>query len=105
MKDETIWAVIAYLLSIIGVLIVYLTDKKKNPFVMYHTKQSLALFILSAVISAVGSIIPIIGWFAIFPIGQLFVIILWIFGMMNALKGVKKPLPLIGEYAEQLKLK
>lgn len=103
-KDERIWGVLVYLLSIIGIAIVYFTEKKKNLFLMYHVKQSLALFIISLVIGAVGSVIPIVGWFVIMPLGYLFVVVLWILGMINAWKGVKKPLPIIGEYAEKIKL-
>ena len=101
-NDEKLWGVLIYLISIIGIAIVYFTEKKKNLFLMYHVKQSLALFIISLVISAAGSVIPILGWFVIMPIGYLFILALWILGMMNAWNGVKKPLPIIGEYAEKM---
>lgn len=103
-KEETMWALLVYLLSIVGVIIVYFTDKKKNDFVMYHTKQSIALFIISVLISLVGGVIPVLGWFLIMPLGYLFVVILWVLGILNALKGERKPLPLIGEYADKLEL-
>lgn len=102
-KDEVVWAIVVYILSIIGVAIVYFTDKKKNDFIVYHAKQSLALFVVGAIVSAVGSVIPIIGWFVILPIGYLAMLALCVLGIINAWKEQKKPLPIIGTYAEQIK--
>ena len=65
---------------------------------MYHAKQSLVLFIMWVAI-AILSTIPVIGWFVIIPLGNLFVLILWIFGIVNALTLKEKPLPLIGKWA------
>ncbi|MBI4150963.1 hypothetical protein HY492_02445 [Candidatus Woesearchaeota archaeon] len=59
------------------------------------------LFILAIAISIIGSIVPIIGWFIILPIGNLVVLVLWIIGIINALSGKEKPLPLIGKFADK----
>jgi uncharacterized membrane protein len=34
----------------------------------------------------------------VLPLGNLFVFIVWIIGIINAAKGEKKPLPLIGKF-------
>ncbi len=98
--DGKMWAFLAYLLSIIGFVLVLLL-KKDNKFAMYHAKQSLVLFILAIGISIIGSIIPVIGWFIILPIGNLVILVLWIIGIINALGGKEKPLPLIGGFADK----
>jgi uncharacterized membrane protein len=46
----------------------------------------------------VGGIIPFLGWFIILPLGELFILILAIMGIINAAKGEMKPLPLIGGF-------
>ena len=47
--------------------------------------------------SIVGSIIPILGWFIILPIGSIIVAVLGIIGIINAWKGTAKDLPIIGK--------
>ncbi len=97
--DSKLFAILAYVLGIIGFLIVLLA-KKDNRFAMYHAKQSLVLFIAYVVVSVLG-VIPIIGWFVIWPIGFLVCFILWIIGIINAAQDKMKPLPIIGKYAEK----
>jgi len=74
-----------------------LLTAKESKFAMYHANQAFLLLVTAIVIDIVGSIIPVIGWFIILPLGWLFVIILLVMGIMNASKGEMKPLPLIGE--------
>ncbi len=69
---------------------------KDSKFAMYHANQGLLLLLLSVAVNIVGSILPVIGWFLIIPLGDLFVFILFIMGILNASKGEMKPLPLIG---------
>lgn len=101
-SEDKLWAFIAYLLGILGFVLVLLA-KRKNKYAMYHAKQSLVLFIAGAILNVAG-IVPIIGWFVIRPIGGIFILVLWIIGLINAVTGVKKPLPLIGKYGKKIKL-
>jgi uncharacterized membrane protein len=100
--ESKLFAFLAYLLGIIGFVIVLLA-RKDDKFAMYHAKQSLVLCIAAVIIYIVGLFIPIIGWFVILPLGYLLIAILWIFGVVRALTGTEKPLPLIGKYGEKLK--
>jgi len=47
--------------------------------------------------------IPIIGWFIIWPIGGIFLLIIWIIGMINAFSGKQEQIPIIGKFSEHLK--
>lgn len=96
--ESKLFAFLAYLLNIVGFIIVLLV-KKDDKFAMYHAKQSLVLFVAWVVICVVGLVIPFI-----LPIGGLLLLILWVIGVINALTGKEKPLPLIGKYGEKLKL-
>ncbi len=105
-KNDTskLWAFLAYLLGIIGFVLVLIL-KKKDAFAMYHAKQSLVLFIGSAVLMVAAqfvSFIPLVGWLAVSAL-QIGLLILWVMGIINALTGKTAPLPLIGGFGEKLK--
>jgi uncharacterized membrane protein len=98
--NKNLMAVFAYLWILI--LIPFLTDSKKDPFVKYHLKQGLALIIFEII----GWVL---GWFLIFIpiIGALITWIWWlaslvlaIIGVINVLNSEEKELPLIGQYGK-----
>ena len=96
-------AILAYIL--IGIVWYFVDEKmRKNSFAKFHVKQGLVLLITSLIISVAGSIIPIIGWFVLFPIGQLFILVLLIMGIVNAINGNEKALPIIGQFGEKFNL-
>ncbi len=101
--ESKVFAFLAYLLGIIGFVIILLV-RKNDKFAMYHAKQSLVLNILAVIIYIAGVFIPIIGWFFILPLGYLLIGILWIVGVIRVITGTEKPLPVIGKYGEKLKL-
>lgn len=99
--ESKLFAFLAYLLGIVGFVLVFLV-RRKDKFAMYHAKQSLMLFVAAVIISLVG-IVPILGWFA-YIIGMIWLIIAWLMGLINALSGNEKPLPITGKYAASIKL-
>ena len=98
-EENKIWALIGYL----GILVIFpLFLKKDSPFAYYHAKQGLVLFIFAIILGFLG-MVPFIGWFLLLPIGGIIIFILWLMGIINALSGKIKPLPLIGGLAEKFK--
>ena len=96
-------AAIGYL----GILfLVPLLAKKDSPFAQYHAKQGMVLFIADVIwtfcvwifawISVFGRLIITLGW--------LFILVLLILGLVNALSGKTQPLPVIGKFAEKFKI-
>ncbi|MGD8189292.1 hypothetical protein ACQCN2_04745 [Brevibacillus ginsengisoli] len=85
------------LLSYIIFFLPYLAAKD-SPFAMYHANQGLILLLTSLVLNFVGSIIPVLGWFIIIPFGNLAILVFLILGILNAVNGQMKPLPLIGKF-------
>ncbi|MBQ7116979.1 MAG: hypothetical protein IJN88_02070, partial [Clostridia bacterium] len=67
-----------------------------SPFAKFHTNQGLVLFI-GAILSSVIAAVPIIGWI-IAPIAGLAITVLSVIGIVNALGGKAKELPVIGKY-------
>lgn len=91
-------AVVAYIIFFIPLL----TDAKKDPFVKFHVKQGLVIFIC-------GMLIYVASMFLPFPLSmlagllQLCLFVLVIIGILSAVKGEEKPLPIIGQFADQFK--
>lgn len=93
-------AVLAYIL--VGIIWFFADEKmRKNNYAKFHVKQGIVLLIASIVINVVGVIIPFIGWFIILPLGGLFILVLWIIGLINAGSGKENALPLIGQFADK----
>jgi uncharacterized membrane protein len=99
-KKNTTMAIIAYILFFIPLLT---GDAKKDPFVKYHVKQGLVLFLLAVALSIVSSILPYYFWWSINGLLNLGMLVLLIIGIMNAANGKQEPLPLIGQFADVFK--
>ncbi len=72
-------------LWIMSVIVYFL--RKKSPFVRFHAKQAMVLFVLSVIV-----------WFIPFinRLLELLVLCLMVFGFINAAQGQKKDVPIIG---------
>ena len=82
---------LAYILFFIPLL-----AAKNSPFARYHANQGLVLFICGLISSLVW-IIPILGWI-IAPILSIVITVLAVIGIINALNGKAKKLPIIGKF-------
>lgn len=92
-------AIIAYL-TLIGLLIAFvMNNDKKYEFASYHIRQSLGLILISLGLFIIGAV-PVLGWIASF-LGSVFLLVLWIFGLINAINHEKKPVPVLGTYFEE----
>ena len=90
-EKNKLMAVLAYIIFLIPLL-----AAKDSPFAKYHTNQGLVLF-LAAIASGVVLVIPILGWiFA--PIASILITVLAVIGIINALNGKAKELPIIGKF-------
>lgn len=100
-QDKTI-AIIAYL-TVIGLVVAFvLNNEKKDPFANYHIRQSLGLVLTSIALSLIN-VIPVLGWI-VSLIGAFVLLYMWIMGLLNAVNGKEKSVPILGEkYIEWLK--
>ncbi|HZW76831.1 MAG TPA: hypothetical protein VFF21_00845 [Flavobacteriaceae bacterium] len=95
-------AIIAYL-TLIGLIIAFIMNNdKKNSFASFHIRQVIGIGVTGLALGVVN-IIPILGWIvSIF--GSIFLMILWIIGLIGALNGQRKPVPVLGyKYQEWFK--
>ncbi len=91
--NERVVAVLSYLTIIGWIVALLLHLNEKSRLGAYHLKQSLALLISWAVLMFV----PLIGMLL-----RLVLLVLWVFGLVYAVQGVEKPVPLIGGTAEKV---
>jgi uncharacterized membrane protein len=99
-------AFVAYIIFFIPLLI---EEQRKNKFVMYHTEQALTLVILwviiwiaQAILSAIVFSISFHLYFLVVIINLLWIIplVLWILGVINALTGKVKEVPIVGQFGK-----
>lgn len=94
--NSKICAVLAYFA--IGIIWYFLDEKmKKDEFAKFHVKQALGLIIADLVLmTALGA--SIIG-IPFIVVVKVFALVFSIMGIINALNGDKKELPIIGSYS------
>lgn len=84
--------IIAYV-TIIGLIIAFIQNQElKSEYVNFHVRQMIGL----ALIGIAVSWIPFLGW-----IVALGIIVFWIIGLMGAINGERKPVPLVGEHFQE----
>jgi len=84
-EDKTV-AIVSYLTLIGFIVAIVLNSNKKTKLGAYHLRQMLGLFLTSLV-----CIIPILGWLLAIAI-----LVLWVMGLMSAINGQMKPVPMLG---------
>ena len=111
-EEGKVCAILAYIVFIVGLIWFFADEKmRKNKFAAYHVKQAIVLAITAVIIGILASVIvsifafiPIFGWFLIGPliwILWLAILVLAIIGLINAVQGQMKPLPIIGQFGEK----
>lgn len=86
-------AIVAYL-TIIGTIIAYfMNNENKNSFASFHIRQALGIHITYFLLGALVSIFD--SWMISYSF-WIFIIILWGYGLITAIRGEQKEVPLLG---------
>ena len=85
-------AIISYIIFI-GTIIAYFMNSKKNPFASFHIRQMIGLSIFSLLNSLV--IARFSNWAS--AIIALFLFVLWVIGLIGAIQGEEKKIPIFGD--------
>lgn len=101
MKDDTLMGMLCYLGPL--VIIPYMTALD-NPFVKFHVKQGIVLFGLEVIIYIVGTMFLFSGLYPIIMLLNLGTLILTIMGIVNVVGKKEVALPLIGQFADKVKI-
>jgi uncharacterized membrane protein len=110
-KEDTTVALLAYLTPIlfgVGIVIaIVMHNGKKTALGAYHLRQSLGL-LLTALASWIPcmiiSMIPVVNLVMLLlgPALAIGFFVLWIMGLLAAINGQQKPLPVVGEHYQKL---
>lgn len=94
-------------LSYLGILLLIpLLVNKDNEYSKFHVKQGIVLlicWIAGLFSSTILGFIPFLGRLIVSAI-WIFIVVLIVMGIVNALNGKTEPLPVIGKYAEKIKI-
>lgn len=96
--DKKITGIVSYF-TIIGWLIAYFAGDKKGA--KFHLNQALVLAIAEIVVGLISNVlgwIPVIGFIIsiVCSVAGIGLLVLWILGLISAIKEEEKPLPIIG---------
>jgi uncharacterized membrane protein len=101
-EDKTV-AILSYLTLIGFIVAIVLHGSKKTKLGSYHLRQTLGLFLTAVACGACGfalAFVPFLG-FGILPVIWLGLFVLWVMGLLAAVNGQMKPLPVLGEYYQK----
>ena len=96
--DPKTASIIVYI-TWIGLLIAILSADKNEPFFKHHLNNALVILIASTAVGLIGAplcFIPVIGGLVVFA-AEIFLFVCMIMGIVNAVNGECKPLPIIGD--------
>ena len=97
-KEGKTMAIISYI-TVIGTLIAFIMNQNKhNYFASFHIRQALGIFILWLIVNFIQRYSDF-GWLnTVLGIG---VFVLWIFGLLGAIQGEEKRIPLFGDQFQE----
>ena len=102
MSTKTL-AILSYI-TIIGWVIALIQNNDKKPkdeLVTYHLKQGFGIFLLAIAVNiATAIIVTIVPLLFFLNYAGLVLLVLWVFGIINAANEQKKPIPLVGTMFE-----
>ena len=94
-RDERVMGVLAYLWVL---CLLPLLSRKDSEFCQFHAKQGLVLFILE-VLGWLIFWVPLVGWLLF-----IYIMVMAVLGIMNALQGNYWEMPALGKYARKINL-
>lgn len=104
--DQKTIAIVSYI-TIVGwivALVTYNGSTDKSTLAKFHIKQALGLMLCGAALYfamfILSLIIPFL--FVVMPFIGIAILILWIIGLINAINGEEKPVPVLGEPIQRL---
>lgn len=92
-------AIVSYLTWIGWIIAIIIHGNNKSVFGAYHLRQSLGILLTGVALGFV-SWIPFLGWVVGF-LGFIMLLVFWIMGLISAVNGEAKPVPILGEFYQK----
>jgi uncharacterized membrane protein len=93
-EDRTV-AILSYVTLIGFIAAIFMHQNHKTQVGAFHLRQMLGI-VLTAAAGAVCGVVPILGWIVWFLL-TVGLFVLWIMGLLSAVQGDTRPVPLLGE--------
>jgi uncharacterized membrane protein len=105
-KEDTTVALLSYITIIGFVIAIVMHSSKKTALGAYHLRQTLGLIItafVSWIPCIIISMIPVVNliMFLLGPAIMIGLFVLWVMGLISAINGQQKPLPVVGEHYQK----
>jgi uncharacterized membrane protein len=103
--DKTV-AIVSYLTIVGFIVAIVLHNSKKTKLGAYHLRQALGLVVSAIVLffaSFIIAWIPVVNLLMVlvWPVVGIGLLVFWIFGLIAAINGELKPMPLVGPLFEK----
>jgi uncharacterized membrane protein len=101
--DDKTAAIVSYLTLIGFIVAVILHGSNKTHLGAYHLRQSLGIMLTAIAVWAVAMMfvfVPFVGWL-ISLAAWVALLALWVMGLIGAVNGQMKPVPVLGEYYQK----
>ena len=97
-EDGKLIAIVSYI-TVIGTIIAFIMNQNKhNYFASFHIRQAIGIFIVGLLVKFISRYSNFDGLNVILGIG---VFILWIIGLIGAIRGEEKLVPLLGQQFQE----
>ena len=97
-EDGKMIAIVSYI-TVIGTIIAFIMNQyKHNYFAAFHIRQAIGIFLLGLLVNFITRYSNFDGLDMILGIG---VLILWVIGLVGAIKGEEKLVPLLGQQFQE----
>jgi uncharacterized membrane protein len=97
-EDRTV-AILSYVTIFGFIAAIFMHQNHKTRLGAFHLRQMLGMVLTSAA-GAVCAVVPILGWLVWFVV-SIGLFGLWLIGLLSALKGEMRPVPLLGEHYQK----
>jgi uncharacterized membrane protein len=101
--DDKTTAIVSYLTLIGFIVAVVIHGTKKTRLGSFHLRQSLGLMLSSIAVAFAATIfafVPFVGWLAALA-AWFGIFALWIVGLLAAINGEQKPVPVLGAHFQK----
>ncbi len=101
-------AILSYMTLVGWLVALVMHNSQKTTLGAYHLRQSLLLFLAALCAYAAImfiAVVPLLGWLigiVAIPVVGIGSLILWVMGLVAAVNGEQKPIPVIGEKAQEI---
>ena len=97
-EDRTV-AILSYVTIIGFIAALVMHSNRKTRVGAFHLRQTLGL-VLTGVAGGFIGVVPILGWIVWFVV-VVGLMVLWFLGLLAALRGEMRPVPLLGEHYQR----